>query len=205
MRKLDQIRRSDSEDICVLLRDVRGALHLELRVYRRPEGSEEARPGPEAISVPVNALQDLLRMLAQAQERLAQDGLVQTKSGDPAPVRTAAPRGFRSDARREPRVPVKLSVGCRLMNAGGPHPGSAVFGEVKDLSIGGAQVCLPERFSLFSKMEVLTRIGGLDFQGRAEVVGAEVHPTREGYCHSIRWLGLSNHAKATLSQAIARS
>lgn len=93
MRKLDQIRRSDSEDICVLLRDVRGALHLELRVYRRPEGSEEARPGPEAISVPVNALQDLLRMLAQAQERLAQDGLVETKSGDPAPVRTAAPRG----------------------------------------------------------------------------------------------------------------
>lgn len=152
MRKLDQIRRSDSEDICVLLRDVRGALHLELRVYRRPEGSEEARPGPEAIS-----------------------------------------------------VPVKLSVGCRLMNAGGPHPGSAVFGEVKDLSIGGAQVCLPERFSLFSKMEVLTRIGGLNFQGRAEFVGAEVHPTREGYCHSMRWLGLSNHAKATLSQAIARS
>ncbi len=90
MKKLDQIRRSDSEDICVLLRDVQGAPHLELRVYRRPEGSEEARPGPEAISVPVNALQDLLRMLAQAQERLAQDGLVQTKSGDLAPVRTAA-------------------------------------------------------------------------------------------------------------------
>ncbi len=87
------------------------------------------------------------------------------------------------------------------MNAGGPHSGSAVFGEVKDLSIGGAQVWLPERFSLFSKMKVLMRIGGLDFQGRAEVVGAEVHPTGEGYRHSRRWLGLSNHAKATLSQA----
>ncbi len=212
MKKLDKICRSDSEDICVLLRDVQGAPHVELRVYRRPESpDEDPLPGTEAISVPANALQDLLRMLAQAQERLAQDGLVHlsrttaAKERDPDPVRTAAPRGFRSDARREPRVPVKLSVGCCLMNAGSPHSGSAVFGEVKDLSIGGAQVWLPERFSLFSKMEVLMRIGGLDFQGRAEVVGAEVHPTGEGYRHSMRWLGLSNHAKATLSQAIARS
>ncbi len=104
MKKLDQIRRSDSEDICVLLRDVQGTPHLELRVYRRPEGSEEARPGPEAISVPVNALQDLLRMLAQAQERLAQDGLVHlsrttaAKERDPDPVRTAAtPRAERKE------------------------------------------------------------------------------------------------------------
>ncbi|MFQ5802731.1 MAG: PilZ domain-containing protein [Candidatus Methylomirabilales bacterium] len=205
MKKLDQVRRSQSEDICVLLRDVQGAPHVELRVYRRPEGpGGDPLPGTEAIAVPVNVLQDLLRMLAQAQKRLAQDGLVQTKSGDPDLLPSAAPRGFRSDARREPRVPVKLSVGCRLMNAGVPHSGTAVFGEVKDLSIGGAQIWLPERFSLFSKMEVLMRIGGLDFQGRADVVGAEVHPTREGYRHSMRWQGLSNHAKATLSQAIAR-
>ncbi len=91
MKKLDKIHRSDSEDICVLLRDVQGAPHVELRIYRRPESpDEDPLPGTEAISVPVNALQDLLRMLAQAQERLAQDGLVQTKSSDPAPVRTAA-------------------------------------------------------------------------------------------------------------------
>jgi len=205
MKKLDKIRRNDSENICVLLRDVQGAPHVELRVYRRPESpDEDPRPGPEAISIPVNALQDLLRMLAQAQERLTQDGPVQTKDGNPDIRPTVSPRGFRSDARQEPRVPVKLSVGCRPMNAGVPHPGSAVFGEVKDLSIGGAQVWLPERFSLFSKMEVLMRIGDLDFQGRAEVVGAEAHPTGEGYRHSMRWQGLSNHAKATISQAIAR-
>ncbi len=105
MKKLDQIRRSDSEDICVLLRDVQGAPHVQLRGYRRPQNpDEDPLPGTEAIAVPVNALQDLLRMLAQAQERLAQNGLVHlsrttaAKERDPDPVRTAAtPRAERKE------------------------------------------------------------------------------------------------------------
>ena len=56
MKKLDQIRRSDSEDICVLLRDVQGAPHVQLRGYRRSESpDEDPLPGTEAIAVPVNA------------------------------------------------------------------------------------------------------------------------------------------------------
>lgn len=214
MKKLDQIRRSPSEDICVLLRDHQGTPHVELRVYRRPEGSEEdSRPGPEGISIPVSVLQDLLRMLSHAQERLAREGPLYTaphsqktttKDVSPDLLRSVAPRGSRKDSRQQPRAPVTLAVGCRSVSTRDRRPVPEVYGEIKDLSIGGAQVWLPERFSLFSRLEVSTRIGSQDFQGQAEVVGAEVHPTREGYRHSMRWLGLSNHAKATISQAISR-
>ena len=53
-----------------------------------------------------------------------------------------------------------------------------------------------------SRVEVSLWIGGLKFQGRAEVVNAEAHPTHEGYRHSLRWMDLTPDEQAALSRAI---
>lgn len=211
MRKLDRIPRTPLEDICVLLREVQGVPHVELRVYHppvRPDG--DPTPGLERIALPVDVLPDLLRVLGETLARLVEEGLVDAASlsevttmvsGEPILLRGTG----RCDSRREPRVPLKLRVGCRLVEAKGSLSSKVVTGETKDVSRGGLQVWLPERFSLFSQVEVYMRVVGLNFHGRAEVVGADVHPTHEGYRHSLRWLELTPRAKAALSQAISPS
>jgi hypothetical protein len=42
------------------------------------------------------------------------------------------------------------------------------------------------------------RIGEVNFQGRAQVVAAELHPEGEHYRHSLQWLGLNPEAKTAL-------
>ncbi len=217
MKKLGQVRRSQFEDICVLLREFQRVPHVELRVYRRSvRVGGDSLPGPEGIAVPVSVLPDLLRVLAQTLERLVQDGLVDSPSnsgaitmetGEPVPVglRAITPRSRRGDCRRERRVPLKLRIGCRLLDSTDLWSSKEATGETEDVSNGGAQVWLSERFSLFSRVEVSMRVGELTFQGGAEVVGAEVRPTHGGYRHSLRWLDLTAKAKEALSQAIAPS
>jgi hypothetical protein len=82
----------------------------------------------------------------------------------------------------------------------GEDPSKAVNGETEDVSTGGAQIWVSERFSLYSRVEVFMRIGGMNFQGRAQVVGAEVHPKSGRYRHSIKWVGLNAEATAALSK-----
>ncbi len=206
MRKLGQIRRNQFEDVCVLLREVYRAPHVELRVFRRPERpGGYSLPGMEGMGLPVALLPDLLRVLAQTLERLVRDGLVDAPSiseaitmetGDPVALRAVA-----RNSRREPRVSLQVPVGCRLVDSTNSWPSKAVIGETKDVSNGGAQVLLSERFPLFSRVEVFMRIADLNFHGRAVVVSADVHPTHGGYRHSLRWLGLTDQAKTALSQA----
>lgn len=208
MRKLDQITRSPLEDICVLLREVHGVPHVELRVYYPPgRPGDDPTPGLERIAVPVDVLPDLVRVLTETLERLAQDGVVDAAPQGPATE--AAEAGLRGtgrcDSRRERRVPLKLRVGCGLVGAKDMSSSKVVTGETKDVSNGGLQVWLPERFSLLSRLEVYMRVAGLNFHGRAEVVGADVHSTHGEYRHSLRWLDLTPRAKAALSQVIPPS
>jgi hypothetical protein len=82
----------------------------------------------------------------------------------------------------------------------GEDPSKAVTGETEDVSTGGAQIWVSERFSLYSRVEVFMRIAGMNFQGRAQVVGAEVQPKGGRYRHSVKWVGLNAEATAALSK-----
>lgn len=202
--KLGRVRRSNLEDICALLRDVRGTPHVELRVYRRsPHSGQQSLPGRESISVPIDVLPDLLDMLERTQEQLIQEKLLHPPSPDHAtsmeageaiPVRMSTP-SRRGDSRREPRVSLAVPIGCRLLDVA---ESKTATGQTEDVSHGGTKVWLTERFSLFSRVELFMRIGEVNFQGRAQVVAADLHPKAGRYRHSLRWLGLNAQARTAL-------
>lgn len=208
MKKMGRVSRNQSEDICALLRELNGVPHVELRVYRRSHRSgEESLPGTEAITVPVEMLPDLIRMLEHTQEQLVQGRGAYQPSGpeaitihadDAATLHTFQPSGGRRDSRQQCRVPVVVPIGCRPLD--GEESGKAVTGETENVSTGGAQIWVSERFSLFSRVEVFMRIAGENFQGRAQVVGAEAHPEGGRYRHSLKWVGLNAEATAALSK-----
>ncbi|MFQ5932313.1 MAG: hypothetical protein ACE5MM_07885, partial [Nitrospiraceae bacterium] len=134
------MKRSKLEDICALLRDVRGAPHVELRVYRRsPDPGHQSLPGREAISVPVDVLPDLLRMLERTQEQLIEQKLLHLpppahatsmEAGEATPLRVSAP-SRRGDSRREPRVSLVVPVGCRLLDTA---ESKTATGQTEDVS-----------------------------------------------------------------------
>jgi c-di-GMP-binding flagellar brake protein YcgR len=197
------VRRNELEGICVSLRELDGQLHVEQRVYH----SRGDSLGHERIAVPINVLPDLIGVLKQMLECLVQDGLLDVTSAfeaitgeaaEPFDLQGIDPR--RRDSRRERRVPLTVGVVCRLWDPKNPSSSKVVTGETKDVSKGGLQVWFPERFSLFSRVEVLMWIAELNFQARAEVVGAEVHPMDGKYRHSLRWLDLNPEAKAALTK-----
>jgi hypothetical protein len=202
--KLGRVKRSKLEDICAVLQDVQGTPHVELRVYRRSPGSgQQFLPGREGIAVPVEALPDVLQMLERAKEELVQRGLLRFRSrahvtsmeaGEEVSLRVLPP-GRRGDSRREPRLSLVVTVGCRLLDSA---ESKSATGQTEDVSHGGTKVWLTERFPLFSRVELFMRIGEVNFQGRAQVVAAEIHPEGERYRHSLQWLGLSQEAKTAL-------
>lgn len=209
-KKLGQVSRSQCEEICATLQEGHGAPHVELRVYRRsPRSGEQSLPGGEWIAVPVDLFPDLLRMLEQTQAQLARQGLLHPPSndqgtvmqnGDAVTLEAFAPRSHKTCSRREQRVPVVVPVGCRLLGNEGSVSSKAVTGETEDVSTGGTQIWISERFSLFSRIEVFMRIEGVNFQGRAQVVAAEVHPKKGRFRHSLKWVGLNAEATAALSK-----
>jgi hypothetical protein len=98
-----------------------------------------------------------------------------------------------------------LPVECRLIDSAGIWPGKRMMGELKDVSIGGAQLWLPERLPRFKQVEVSTVIEGKLFRGRAEIVGAELqqkHSKNRHYRHSLHWMEMGIHAKVALSGII---
>ncbi len=202
--KLGRVKRSKLEDICAVLRDVQGAPHVELRVYRRsPDSGQQPLPGREGIAVPVEVLPDVLRMLEETKEELIQRGLLHFRSpahvtsmeaGEEVPLRVVAP-SRRGDPRREPRLSLVVPVGCRLLDTG---ESKTATGQTEDVSHGGTKVWLTKRFPLFSRVELFMRIGDVNFQGRAQVVAAELHPQDTRYRHSLQWLGLRPEAKTAL-------
>jgi hypothetical protein len=71
-------------------------------------------------------------------------------------------------------------------------------GQTEYVSYGGKKVWLTDRFPLFSRVELFMRIGEVNFQARAKIVAAELHPKDARYRHSLQWLGLSPEAKTAL-------
>ncbi len=217
MERLGHVARNPSEDVWVLLQDVQGVPHVELRVYGHPvPGYPAPLPGREGISLPVELLPVLLRVLTQAQEALAERGLL---AAPPAPAAakpwggavTLHPAGppvvpGRRDKRRHARVPVNLTVECSIVDPGRFRPPKPVVGQIMDVSSGGAQAVLSERLPHSQDVDIFMVINGTVFQGRAKIVGTEMEakgtPKAGPYRHHLQWIVLDANAKAALAKVL---
>jgi hypothetical protein len=210
--KIGEIARGQYESIWVSLVEDRGETAIELRTYTIPsQGGTEWIPGRESITVPANALPDLLQLLIRTDRRLVQLGepsLRVKKEAIPVSVRSASPPGSR-DARRHPRVLLRLDVECRPMPSATAKPGAPVAGEAVDISLGGAQVWLPIRLPRYSFAELSALISGESFAARGEIVSVAALPKMIGgkptYRHGLRWLTLARATKDVLSRALSSS
>ena len=198
---LGQVALNPLEDLKLSLITIRGEPHVELRVYARTAtGTASGLPGVRAIALPLSLFPEVLRVMTEAKDVLATHRLI-FPSITP---RVATPPG-RTDSRKDPRVHLSLPVECRLLDPTTFWPGKWVTGEIKDLSIGGAQVWLPECFPCFKQIEVFGKIEGTAFRGRAEIVGADPMkkaPKNGRYRHSLRWVGMDTRAKSALSKLV---
>jgi PilZ domain len=201
IEKLGRIVRSQWEDIWVLVdRDGEEPL-LELRLYHHDHtGETETGPGEERIGLPVRLLPELLEVLAGAQDRLRDLGLL-----DRSRAVARFPVGARRvDARQHPRVVVDSVTECRIVDPEGPGATHAIVGRLKDVSQGGAQAWLPQRFPRRKQVDVFMTIEGVSFRGRAEIVGSdepETNTPHDGpYRHNLRWVALRAQSMAALSR-----
>jgi len=213
--RLEHLVRDQGEEIWVSLREAGGEQHVELRVYERQASAKaEPVPGKERVSVPVSLLPVLVQALSRAQETLAHRGLIYVP---PTLKVTHMERGetvaFWTDdrtkvqaARKDPRVALNIRGECRLLDKKSFWPGKPVVGEIMNVSLGGAQVCLPTRFPRFGQVELFMVVDGMMFRGRAEVAGADAEvqsgPTYGQFRHSLRWASLEGPAKEILIKVV---
>jgi hypothetical protein len=82
-------------------------------------------------------------------------------------------------------------------------------GEIRDLSLGGAQAWLPSRVGLFQRVDVAALIDGEPFRARAEIVGADLpkrnQPGAAYLRHSFRWVEIGSEAKDVLSRTVTKA
>jgi PilZ domain-containing protein len=202
------------EEVRLSLRDIRGEPRVELRVYRRVVPSDaSALPSTEGVAIPVNVLPDLIRVLTQAQDLLTKQGRIFVPSSTETRVMERGEliteglgdRKVDQRGRQYPRISLNIPAECRLLDPGSIWAGKPVTGEVKDVSLGGAQVWLPKCFPRFRQLEVFIMIEGTPFRARAEIVGTDLMKTKKGQesCrHNLRWVALDATAKAALSKVI---
>jgi hypothetical protein len=213
--RLGHLTRNQGEEIWISLRDAERNPQVELRAYERGAARGELVPGKERLAVPIDLLPALVKALTQVQDALANRGLLYNP---PAPITTGMERGEpfvlgveerpkSQAARRYPRVVLKVRGECRLLDKKDFWPGKPVVGEVLNVSAGGAQVCLPQRFPRFSHVELFMVVDGMVFRGRAEVAGADAAiqngPTCGQFRHSLRWMSLEGPARVILTKLVA--
>jgi hypothetical protein len=210
--KIGEITRGQQEEIWISLVEDRGETWIEFRAHTNPgQGGTESVPGRESIKIPARALPELLQLLIRTDRRLVELGepsQVISKEAVPVSVRSASPPGTR-DARRHPRVVLRLDVECRPIPHANAKPGAAVDGKAVDLSLGGAQVWLPMRLPRYSFAELSALINGEPFTARGEIVSVAPLPKmisgKPTYRHGIRWLSLAGAPKEVLSRALSAS
>jgi len=214
MERLGRVVCSQQEEIWVSLLEVQGRPHLEFRIYGT-SGPGNASPAPrrEAIVLPIDQIPSLLRALTSAQEVCMSRGLLY----DPRPGAVVTmdrgdavtmPLSRRaSAARRDPRVPLQLRIECRLVDPDKFWPTNPVSGEIRDISLGGAQVWLLQRLPRFKQVDLGLVIDGKGFQARAHIVSVDLEsqkePTTGFHRHGLRWAGMEPKAREILAEAIA--
>jgi len=213
--RLGHLVRDQGEEIWVSLREAGGEQHVELRVFeRQTSAGAGSAPGKERISIPVSLLPVLIKALSQAQDVLVHRGLIyvpQTPNvthmerGDAVPL-GIADRPKVQASRKHPRVALNIRGECRLLDKKSFWPGKPVVGEIINVSLGGAQVCLPARFPRFGQVELIMVVDGMMFRGCAEVAGADAEvqsgPTYGQFRHSLRWVSLEGPAKEILTKIV---
>jgi hypothetical protein len=199
---LGQVTISQCEDLKISLINIRGESHVELRISARAaSGSASGLPGERAVFLPVRSVPDLLRTMREITEALGKRGLTSVPETTPP---LAGPLA-RTDSRRSPRVHVSIPVECRLLDPTTFWPGKWVAGEITNLSVGGAQVWLDERFPRFRQVEVFGEVEGTVLRGRGEIVGADLMstaPQNGRHRHSLRWVSMDTFAKSVLSRLV---
>jgi hypothetical protein len=214
--RLERLLCNQAEEMWISLRTGEGDPQVELRMYGRtaPAGAEPVR-GAEAVAIPASLLPTLVRALSHVEKTLINRGVIYVppspkithmEQGSNLTLGTEG-RGGTQAARQHPRVALNVRVECRLLDAKDFWPSPPVNGEIKDVSLGGAQVCVAKRLPRFAQVEVFMVVDGLVFRGRAEVVAADIGHGRasdeSGYRHSVRWLALESHAREVLTKIVA--
>ena len=214
MEHLGKVPCNSLEEVWVSLLEIQGKAHLEFRV-RAISASGKTSPlsAREAILLPIDQLQSLLRLLTQIRELCIKRGLLY----EPGPASAvtmqqgesiALPLQRRATtARRDPRIPLRLPVECRLVEAEGIRPTKPVSGEIRDISLRGAQVWLPQRLPRFKQVDVAGLLDGSGFHARAQVVSVELEsnrdPTTGFHRHGLQWVAMEPKPREILSTAIA--
>ena len=214
MESFGKIVCSKLDEVWVSLQEVHGKPHLEFRIYSTPPpGAPAPIPRREAIALPIDQLPNLLRVLTHAQELCISRGLLYAPA--PASVVTmqdglsvSLPQRERTTkARQHPRVPVQVPVECRLVEPEKFWPASSVSGEIRDLSLGGAQVWLRQRFPRFKDVNVACIVDGKGFQARAQVVSVELESHKDPqtglHRHGLRWVAMEPRARQILTDVIS--
>ena len=208
---LGQVALNPLEDLKISLMKIRGEPHVELRIHpRAAPGDAGGLPGGRALALPVSSLPELLRAMMEVTEAFIKRELIplpETKGVDTwqSTTPTVASLPARTDSRQNPRVHVRISVECRLLDPTTFWPGKWVAGEITNLSVGGAQVWLDEHFPRFRQVEVFGEVEGTVLRGRGEIVGADLMrtaPTNGRHRHSLRWVSMDTFAKSALSRLV---
>lgn len=214
--RLERLLCNQTEEMWISLRTGEGDPQVELRMYGRtaPAGAEPVHAA-EAITIPASLLPTLVRALTHVEQTLIDRGVIYVppsskithmEQGRSLTLGTEG-RGGTQAARQHPRVALNVRVECRLLDAKDFWPSPPVDGEIKDVSLGGAQVCIAKRLPRLAQVEVFMVADGLVFRGRAEVVAADIGHERAaeegGYRHSIRWLALESLAREVLTKIVA--
>jgi PilZ domain-containing protein len=202
------------EEVRLSLRKIRGESNVELRVYRRAVPTDASPlPSTEGVAIPVNVLPELIRVLTQAQDSLTKQGRMFVPSSTETRIMERGEliteglgeRKVDQRGRQYPRVSLNIPVECRLLDPGSIWAGKSVTGDVKDVSLGGAQVFLPKCFPRFRQLDVIMMIEGAPFRARAEVVGTDLMKMKKGQesCrHNLRWVAMDAAAKSALSKVL---
>jgi hypothetical protein len=208
---LGQVVLSRFEDLKISLIKIGGEPHVELRIYARAaSGNAGVLPGGRAIVLPVSLLPELLRAMTVAKEVCIERELIflpKTQGTETWQSGTASVAGLRArtDSRRSPRAHVRIPVECRLLDPTTFWPGKWVAGEITNLSVGGAQMWLDERFPRFRQVEVIGEVEETVLRGRGEIVGADLirtAPKNGRHRHSLRWVSMDTFAQSALSRLV---
>jgi hypothetical protein len=200
--KLGRVVRNQWEDIWVLVDREGDEPRLELRLHSHEQSgeAEAEKGGEEWIGLPVRLLPDLLQVLTSAQDRLWELGLLERSRAGGRPRSLSR----RADARQHPRVAFDPATECRIVDPEGPEAARSIVGQIKDVSQGGAQAWLPHRFPQLKQVDIFMTIEGVNFRGRAEIVGPD-EPEKAAlqgglYRHNLRWVALHAQGMAALSR-----
>lgn len=214
-KNVARVRRNESEEIRLSLKEANGELHVELRVYSRSKGQGGAYlPEPEAVIIPTRALADLCRALEETRDSLRKEEFAESPSlsnlitGDAGSSSIELGNAFTPlpETRSENPVAVKLPFECYLLGAPETWPAQPLpdqmAGDMRILSGAGALVWFPEQFPVSSRLAIVLRIGELNFRGQAGVVEVAPHPKDGKYWHRLEWLSPTPQAQETLSRII---